>query len=123
MSFDIINQLPVTDIFIYMLKMRMKQNINFLNKKREDVETKHFNYSKAFIEYPTDMDDICKNIEQYNQTRKRKILIHFDDMIVDILCNRKFNSIVTELFNRGRKLDISIVLITQSYFPMPKNTR
>ena len=44
-------------------------------------------------------------------------------MIIDILCNRKFNSIVTELFNRDRKLDISIVLITQSYFPMPKNTR
>ena len=44
-------------------------------------------------------------------------------MIIDILCNRKFNWIVTELFNRDRKLDISIVLITQSYFPMPKNTR
>ena len=61
------------------------------------------------------MDDIYKNFEEYNPTKKRKILIVFDDMIAD--------KIVSELFIRGRKLNISIVFITQSYFAVPKDIR
>ena len=66
------------------------------------------------------MDDIYKNIEEYNPNKKRKILIVFDDMIADMLSNKKLNPIVTELFIRGRKLNISLVFITQTYLAVPK---
>ena len=58
------------------------------------------------------MDDINKNIEEYNPNKKRKILIVFDDVIADMLNNKKRNSIVIELFTRGRKLKNSLVFIT-----------
>ena len=69
---------------------------------------------------------ICKmfkNIDRYNADKKRKILIVFDDMIADMINNKKLNSIVTELFIRDRKLNIYIVFITQSYFKVPKDVR
>ena len=69
------------------------------------------------------MDDIYENINNYNPNRKRKILIVFDDMIADIMTNKKFQSIIKELFIRCRKLNISLVFITQSYFSVPKNVR
>ena len=69
------------------------------------------------------MDDIYKNIKEYNPNRKRKILIVFDDMISDMLSNKKLNSIVTELFIRGRKLNISLIFITKSYFAVLKNNK
>ena len=69
------------------------------------------------------MDDIYKNIEEYSLHKKRKILIFFDDMIADKLSNKKFNPIVTELFIKGRKPNISLAFITQSYFAVPKNIR
>ena len=67
------------------------------------------------------MQDVYKNIE--NPGKKRKTLIVFDDMIVDMNNNNKLNQVVTELFVRGRKLNISIVFITQSYFKVPKDVR
>ena len=66
------------------------------------------------------MGDIYKNIKEYNPNKKRKILIVSDDMIADMLSNKKLNLIVTELFTRGRKLNISLVFIRQYYFAMPK---
>ena len=75
------------------------------------------------MEYSNDMQDVYKNIEGYNPIRKRKILIVFDDMIADMISNNKLNPIVTELFIRGRKLNISIVFITQSYFKVLKDVR
>ena len=57
------------------------------------------------------------------QQKKHKVLIIFDDMIADMINNNKLNPIVTELFIRGRKLTISIVFITQSYFKVPKDVR
>ena len=57
------------------------------------------------------------------QEKKRKLLIVFDDMIADMINNKRLNPIVTELFIRGRKLNISIVIITQSYFKVPKDVR
>ena len=69
------------------------------------------------------MRDVYKNIEDYNLGRERKILIVFDDMIADMINNKKLNPIVAELFIRGRKLNISIVFITQSYFKVPKDVR
>ena len=59
------------------------------------------------------MDDINKYIEESNSNKKQKALIIFDDMMADILSNRKVNPIVTELFIRSRKLNISIVFITE----------
>ena len=69
------------------------------------------------------MQDVYKNIDEYNIDKERKILIDFDDMIADMINNKKLNSIVTELFIRGRKLNISLVFITQSYFKVPKDVR
>ena len=69
------------------------------------------------------MDDIFKIIEEYNPNKKRKILIAFADVIADMLSNKTLNPIVTELFFRGRKLNISVVLTTESYLAVPKYIR
>ena len=69
------------------------------------------------------MQDVHKNIDDYNPRKKCKVLMVFDDMIADMINNKKLDSIVTELFIRGRKLNISIVFITQSYFKVPKDVR
>ena len=69
------------------------------------------------------MDDIYKNIGQYNPNKKRKISIIFDDMIVDMLNNKKLNPIATEFIIRGRKLNNSLVFISQFYFAVLKNIR
>ena len=66
------------------------------------------------------MDDVYENIRDYNSSRKRKILILFDDMIVDVMTNKKSQAIIKELFIRCRKLNISLVFITQFYFSVPK---
>ena len=75
------------------------------------------------IECSNKMYDVYENIENYNLKRKRKILIVFDDMIANIMTNKKFQSIIKELFIRCRKLNISLVFITQSYFSVPKDVR
>ena len=93
----------------------------YLINKREGVGINHFKDPKAFIEYSNDMHDVYKNIDDYNPDKENKILIVFDDMIADMIHNKKLNSIVTELFIRGRKLNISLVFITQSYFNFPKD--
>ena len=95
----------------------------FLIKKREDTGTKHLNNLNAFIECSNTMDDVYENIDDYNPNRQRKILIVFDDMIADIMSNKKFQAIIKELFIRCRKLNISLVFITQSYFSVPKDVR
>ena len=69
------------------------------------------------------MDNTYKNIEEYNPNKKSKILIVFDDMIADMLNNKKLGPMVTGLFLRGRKLIISLVFITESYFAVTKNIR
>ena len=100
-----------------------EKKYQYLINKREKVGLNHFNDPKAFIEYSNDMQDVYKNIEDYNPIKKRKVLTIFDDMIADMINNNKLNPIVTELFIRGRKLNISIVFITQSYFKVPKDVR
>ena len=95
----------------------------YLINKRESVGLKQFNDPKAFIEYSNDMYDVYKNIDNYNLNKENKILIVFDDMIADMISNKKLNSIVTELFNRCRKLNISLLFISQSYFKVPKDVR
>ena len=69
------------------------------------------------------MDDVFENIDDYNPSKKRKILIVFDDVIADIMTNKKFQAIIKDLFIRCRKLNISLVFITQSFFFCSKNVR
>ena len=78
---------------------------------------------KLLIEYSNDMQDIYRNIHKYNTDRERKILRAFDDMITDMVNNKKLNSIITQLFIRGRKLNFSLVFITESYFKVSKDVR
>ena len=72
---------------------------------------------------PNDMDDIYENIEEYNPNKKCQIMIVFYIIFIDMLSNRNFNSTVNELIIRDRKLDISLVFITLSYFSIPKSIR
>ena len=69
------------------------------------------------------MDDVFTNTDDYNPKRKKKILIVFNDMIFDVMPNKKFQAIIKNLFTRCRKLNISLVLITQPYFSVPKEAR
>ena len=84
-----------------------------LINKTESTGLKYFNDSEAFIAYPNNVSDVYKNIEDYNQNKKRKILIVFDDKIGDMLSNKKLNPIVTELFIRSRKINVFLLFITQ----------
>ena len=77
----------------------------------------------AFIECSNTTDDVYENIDDYNSSRQRKILIEFHDMIADIMTNKKFQVIIKEPFIRCRKLNTSIVFITQCYFSVPKDVR
>ena len=117
---NLINHQPnIDNIYLYAKDLN-KARHQFLIKKREDVGSNHFNDSKTFTEYSNDMDNIYKNIEEYNSNNKRKKFIVFEDMIANMLNNKKVNPIVIELFVRGRKLNIALVFITQSYFVVPK---
>ena len=113
------NQPDIDKVYLY-VKGLYEAKYQFLINKREEVGLDHFNDPKTFIEYSNYMRDVYKNIEDYNLGRERKILIGFDDIIADMINNKKLNPIVTELFIRGRKLNISI---TQSYFKVPKDVR
>ena len=116
------NQPDIDKIYLYVKDPYEAKN-QFLINKRENTGFQHFNDPRAFIEYSNDMQDVHKNIEEYNTVKECKIIILFDDMIADMINNKKLNSIVTELFIRGRKLNISLVFITQSYFKVPKDVR
>ena len=107
--------------FVYKRFKRTK--VSIFDKKRENVGIKHLNNPNAFIECSNMMDDVYENINDYNPIRKRKKLIVFDDMIADIMTNKKFQAIIKELFTRCRKLNISLLFITQFYFSVPKDVR
>ena len=120
---NLINNKPDIDKIYLYPKDPYKAKYQYLIKKREKVGLNHFNDFKVFIEYSNDMQDAYKNIEDYNSGKKRKIIIVFDDVITDIINNKKLYLMVTELFIRGSKLNISIVFITQSYVKVPKDVR
>ena len=120
---NLINDQPDIDKIYLYAKDPYEAKYQYLINKREKVGLNHFNDPKAFIEYSNDMQDVYKNIEDYNPGKKGKVFIVFDDMIADMINNNKLNPIVTELFIRGRKLNISIVFIMQSYFKVPKDVR
>ena len=112
----------INNIYLY-AKDLSQPKYEFLIKKYENAGVKHFNDPNAFIQCSNTMDDVYENIDDYNSSRKRKILIVFDDMIADIMTNKKFQAIIKELFVRCRKRKISLVFISQSYFPVPKDMR
>ena len=116
------NQPDIDKIYLY-AKDPYEAKYQYLINKREKVGLDHFDDPKAFMEYSNDMQDVYKNIDDYNLRKKRKVLIVFYDMIADIINNKKLNPIVTELFIRGRKLNISIVFVTQSYLKVAKDVR
>ena len=91
--------------------------------KREQAGIKNLNDPHAFIEYSDDMSVAYADISNYNKKRKSKVLIVFDDMIVDIEYNKNFKKMIKELFYRGRKMNISIVFITQCYFRVLTDSR
>ena len=112
------NQPDIDKIYLY-TKDPYEAKCQYLINKREGVGIDHFNDPKAFIEYSNDMHNVYENIDDYNPDKENKLLIVFEDMIADMICNKKLNSIVTKLFIRGRKLNIYLVFITQSYFKVP----
>ena len=116
------NQSDIDKIYLY-AKDLYEDKYQFLIKKIENIGLKHFNDPKSFIEYSNDMRDVYKNINHYNPNKENKILIIFDNMIADMINNKKLNLIVTKLFIRRRKLNISLVFIMQSYFKVPKDVR
>ena len=116
------NQPDIDKIYLY-AKDPYESKYIYLINKRESVGINHFNDPKAFIDYSNDMHDAYKNMDDYNPDKENKILIVFDDMIADMIHNKKLNSLVTELFIRGRKLNIPLVFITQSFFKVPKDVR
>ena len=121
---NLINHEPDIDTIYLYAKDPYEAKYQWLINKRESTGLKYLSDSKTFIEYSNDMHDINKNIEEYNPNKKRKILIVFVDMIADMFSNKKpLNPIVTELFIRRRKLNNSLVFITQYYFVVPKNIR
>ena len=116
------NQPDIDKIYLY-AKDLYEAKYQYLVNKRENVGLDHFDDPKAFMKYSNDMQDVYKKIGDYNPRKKRKVLIVFDDMIADMINNNKLNPIITELFVRGRKLNIYIVFIMQSYFKVPKDVR
>ena len=115
-------QNDIDKIYLYARDLS-EPKYEYLIKKREDAGIKHLNNPKAFIECSHKMDDVFKNINDYNPIKKRKKIIAFDEMIPDIMTNKKFQAIIKELLIRCRKLNISLVFITQSYFPVPKDVK
>ena len=108
-------QNDIDKIYLYARDLS-EPKYEYLIKKREDAGIKHLNNPKAFVECSNTMDDVYENINDYNPSRKRKILIVFDDMIADIMTNKRFQAIIKELFIRCRKLNISLVFITVLFF-------
>ena len=109
-------------IYLY-AKDLSESKYEHLIKNCENAGIKHLDDSKAFIDCSNTMDNVYDNIDHYNPNRKRKVLIVFDDMIADIMTNKKFQSVIKELFIRCRKINIPLVFITQSYFSVPKDVR
>ena len=121
--FNLISYQPYIDKICSYVKDPYESKYQFLINKQETAGLKHLNDSKAFIECSNDMDNIYQNTKEYSPNTKRKILIFFDDMIADMLINKKLNPIVTELVIRSKKLNIYLAFIIKSYFAVSKNIR
>ena len=92
---NLINNQPDIDKMNLYAKDPYEDKYQFSIKKKENIRLKHFNDPKAFIEYSNDMRDVYENIDHYNPDKENKILIVFNDMIADMISNKKLNSILT----------------------------
>ena len=110
-------QNDIDKIYLYARDLS-EPKYEYLIKKREDVGIKHVNNPNAFIECSNTMDDVYENINDYNPSRKRKILIVFDGTIADIMSNKNVQAIIKELFIRWRKfhlcLSLSLIFLFQN---------
>ena len=123
---NVIKELDYHDVIdkIYLYAKNLSEpKYKYLIKTREDAGKTHVNNPNTSIVCSNAMDDVYEDIDNYNGKRDEKVLIVFDDMIADIMTNKKFQAIIKELFIRCRKLNISLVFITQSYFSIPKDVR
>ena len=120
---NLIEKQPDIDKIYFYAKDLYEAKYQYLINIREKVGINQHNDPRAYIEYSNNMNNVYKNINYYTPDKKNKILIVFDDVIVDMINNKKLNSIVIELFIRGRKLNISLVFFTQSYFKVQKHVR
>ena len=119
----LINNLhPIDKIYLYAKDIN-EPKYEYLINKREQAGIKNLNDPHAFIEYSDDMDDVLDDINNYDKNRDKKVLIVFDDVTADIEYNKKFKRIIKELFYRARKINVSVVFITQSYFRALKDAR
>ena len=100
-----------------------KSKYQLLFNGKEKVGIEILRNPKAFTDYSQTIDDVYENLEDYNPTNKRRVLLVFDDMTTYMESNKKISSIVTELFVRGRKLNIAFVFISWSYFKVPKTIK
>ena len=115
-------QNDIDKIYLYARDLNEPKYEYFI-KKREDAGIKQVNNPNAFIECSNTMDNVYENINDYNPSRKRKVVIVFNDMIADIMANKRFQATIKELFIRCRKLNVSLVFITQSFFSVSKDVR
>ena len=97
-----------------------KPKYQFFIEKGENEGIRHFNNPNAFIECSNTMDDVYENIDNYNVIRKREKIIVLDDMIADIMTNRRFQAIIKELFIRCRKLKFHLFLSCNLIFLFQK---
>ena len=119
----LINNLnPIDKIYLYAKDIH-EPKYEYLKNNREQAGIKNLNNPRAFTEYSDDTDDMLDDINNYNKNRYKKVLIVFDDIIADIEYNKNFKRIIKELFYRARKINVSIVFITQSYFRALKDAR
>ena len=119
----LINNLhPIDEIYLYPKDIH-EPKYEYLINKREQAGIKNVNNPHAFVEYSDDMNDVLDDINTYNKNRDKKVLMVFDDMIADMEYNKSFKRIIKELFYRERKINVSIVFITQSYFRALKDAR
>ena len=119
----LINHLhPIDKIYLYAKDIH-EPKYEYLINKREQAGIKNLNDPQAFIEYSDDMNDVLDDINDNNKNRDKKVLIVFDDMIFDIEYNKNLKRIIKELFYRARKINVSILFITQSHFRTLKDAR
>ena len=115
-------QRDIDKLYLYAKDLSESKYENLINN-RENAGIQHLNDSKAFFDCSNTMNDVYEKIDLYNPNRKRKVSVVFDDMIADIITNKKFQSIIKKLFIRCRKINVSLVFVTQSYFSVPKDVR
>lgn len=120
---NIINEREDIDKIYLFARDLNEHKYELLINTRKKAGISHYNDENAFIESFDSMDYVFFNIDDFNIGRKRKVVIIFDDMIPDIVTNKNYQQVIKELFIRSRKINISLIFLSQSFFSIPKNVR